>query len=78
MGKFFGRTYRYKTPNDGEVTIGVCQGLGGEIWIVGYRRQEGVSTRRVKTSNLPPTTDPDHLQMKLDAWASRRGLKEVA
>lgn len=73
---FFGRTYRYPTPNSGVQTIGVCtvlSGLSAVCWI----NQHG-SRVRIRTSKLPVLTDAGKVQELLDAWAKDRGLEEVA
>lgn len=76
LSGFHGRRYWYPTPNDGTVCIGVRQGLGGDIWIVGYVR-ESCGTRAIKTKRLPAGPDPAELQSLLDVWAAERALVEV-
>lgn len=76
LSGFHGRRYWYNTPNDGTVCIGVRQGLGGDIWIVGYVR-ESCGTRAIKTKRLPACPDPIALQQLLDVWAAERELAEV-
>lgn len=73
---FHGRCYYYNTPADGRKTIGVMQGLGGDIWIVGYFRDNG-ARRAVKSPHLRADNAADILQHKLDNWAKRRDLEEV-
>jgi hypothetical protein len=74
---FLGRTYRYNTPNHGTRTIGVCLGLGSDIYIVAYLRDNGARVR-VKTPRLPVLADAAALQKHLDAWAAERGLEEAS
>jgi hypothetical protein len=76
MSGFYGRRYWYTTPNDGTVCIGVRQGLGGAVWIVGYVR-ESCGTRAIKSKRLLPGPYPDTLQDLLDVWAEQRQLAEV-
>lgn len=73
---FHGRRYYYNTASDGRRVIGVTQGLGGDVWIVAYIRDDG-SRRAVKSVRLPSDSDPDRLQRKLDIWAIERALEEV-
>lgn len=74
--RFFGLTYIYPTPNDGPREIGVTRGMG-DTWIVAWVKDSG-ATRRVKTHNLPVSTDPKALQNMLDSWACSRDLDVVA
>lgn len=73
---FHGRRYYYNTAADGRRVIGVIQGLGGDVWIVGYLRDNG-TRKAVKSVRLQSGSDPDALQRKLDIWAIERGLEEV-
>ncbi|MEI8133013.1 MAG: hypothetical protein WCG34_11320 [Leptolinea sp.] len=75
MECFHGNRYWYPTPDDGTVCIGVFQGAVG-VWIVGYVRENG-ARKRIKTVHLPVMTAPEVLQVNLDHWALKRGLKEV-
>lgn len=74
---FHGRRYWYNTPSDGRVQIGVLQGLGGDIWIAAYFRENG-ARKKVNTARLPALIDPDSLQALLDQWAHERQLQGVA
>jgi len=73
---FYGQTYLYPTPNNGLVEIGVTTGLGG-TWIVGWFKPSG-ATKRVVTKNLPPSDDPEGLQMLLDQFSEQRQLHPKA
>lgn len=73
---FYGRTYRYHTPRDGVRTIGVCLGLGSDIYLVAWVSETG-ARKRVKTARLPVISDPAKLQAYLDAWAAKRKLEKV-
>ena len=72
----YGRRYFYTTASDGHQIIGVLRGLG-DAWIVGYFRETG-SRRAIKAKTLWSTAYPDDLQQRLDAWAKKRNLREVA
>lgn len=74
---FYGKTYLYPTPSNGERAIGVCRGLGGDSCIVAWIAHNG-ARKRIKTIRLPVMDDPARLQGLLDTWAAGRGLKEVA
>jgi len=75
--RYYGKRYWYNTPGDGRVDIGVLQGLGGNVWLVGYIRESG-ATKRIKTARLQPMANPAELQILLDQWAHERQLEEVA
>lgn len=72
---FHGTAYRYRTPKDGEKTIGVCEILGG-VWRVCW---VGEDSRRhpIKSKGLPVMTKPETLQSSLDQWAALHKLEEV-
>ena len=74
---FHGQRYWYNTPHDGRRMIGVCQGLGGDIWIVASVRESG-ARKKINTVKLPALTNPDLLQGLLDVWAKAHELEEVA
>lgn len=74
---FHGRCYWYNTPSDGRRTIGVMKGLGGDIWIVGYFRENG-ARRAVKSPHIRANYSPEVMQCSLDRWAKARELAEVA
>ncbi|MDA8428911.1 MAG: hypothetical protein M0T70_06605 [Geobacteraceae bacterium] len=76
MTTFHGKTYRYPTGSNGVRTIGVCLGLGSDIYIVAWIADSG-GKRRVKTARLPAIVNPDRLQELLDVWAKERKLEEV-
>lgn len=73
---FYGKTYRYTSASYGIKRIGVMQGLGGNIWIVAFFKDNG-SRKSVNTSRLPPNEDPSALQKMLDDWAAQKGLEEA-
>lgn len=75
LARYYGTRYRYGTPNDGIMDIGVVQGLGGD-WIVGYIAENG-AVRRIKSKHLPASADPGKLQAVLNQWARERNLPEV-
>lgn len=70
--KFYGQTYLYPTPNDGEREIGVIH--AGHESFVGWYADDGRS-ERVLSTNLPISTSPRGLQNRLTAWAKKCGLK---
>lgn len=74
---FHGKRYWYNTPADGRREIGVLQGLGGDIWIVGYFRENG-ARRAVKSPHVRANYSCEVLQNNLDRWAKARQLEEVA
>jgi hypothetical protein len=71
--KFYGPSYFYPTPNDGERPIGVIKGAG-DLYLVGWIKDNG-SIKRVTSKHLMPTALPDHLQLALDQFAEGRGLQ---
>lgn len=73
---FHGKRYWYNTPADGRREIGVLQGLGGDIWIVGYFRESG-ARRAVKSPSIRANANPDVLQHALNLWAKARHFEEV-
>lgn len=77
MGRFFGKAYWYPTASHGRRQIGVTLGLGMNIWIVAYYKDNG-SKRSVNTLRLPANEDPDALQKMFEDWAVQKGLEEVA
>lgn len=73
---FHGKCYRYNTPADGPNKIGVMAGLGGDIYIVGYFRDNG-ARKAIKAPSLRACYSAAQLQIHLELWAKQRGL-EVA
>jgi hypothetical protein len=72
---FYGRRYFYTTASDGNQIIGVLKALG-DTYIAGYVRDCG-SRRALRAKTLWYTSHADDLQKRLDAWAVKRGLREV-
>lgn len=73
---FHGKTYLYPTAGHGTKEIGVCLGLGANIYIVAWIAENG-SHKRAKIARLPAIGNADRLQGLLDAWAKERHLEEV-
>ena len=71
---FHGQSYWYEAGGK-RLEIGVCQGLGGDVWLVGWQR--GGATKRLKSPRLEPSDNPDALQEALDEWAAEKGLDAV-
>lgn len=73
---FLGRTYRYPTGSHGTQTIGVCLGLGTDIYVVAWINETG-ARKRIKSTRLPSISNACRLQDLLDTWAKERFLEEV-
>ena len=66
-----GKKYGYKWH-----TIGVGKSLSGNNWIVAWKGNDG-KEHRVTSKLLPPCATAEECQENLDAWALKKGLKEV-
>lgn len=72
---FHGKAYRYRTPEDGEQIIGVCQFMQ-KLWAVCWFDGEG-RRHSIKSKGLPQTLKPETAQVYLDLWAELHKLPEV-
>lgn len=74
MSEFYGRTYVYPTPSHGDRPIGVTTGLCSNVYIVAYISPITGRKHWIKPC-LPPDTDPNRLQRRLDDRAKQLGLR---
>ncbi|MBQ9407434.1 MAG: hypothetical protein IJU37_11950 [Desulfovibrio sp.] len=58
-------------------TVGVTPGLGGDCYIVARISATG-SARRIKSPALPVCTTSELAQVKLDAYAQKKGWREIS